>query len=275
MDATEKPDGGELINRGSAARRRPGRSDGGKIQPGGLQGTATLVIQTRQAQRLLKGRPGRRRQAGIPGLYPFSARMGAIWMAARRDDPYADWYLAQVSERIEQTRIELDRLRQPLEARLQNVTGIEVDIARSTSPLRVPLHFGTPYGYKGAYLISDFDQLVCAVLTTRHVGLLAEENGRPLIARGSRLIRRVFTIPLNWKPLAGIRDDVPQDSPGTQSAPIPMSDLPASVPARTEPAEATRTQSGRLTNPEDRGTSTDCDSNSFGAGQHPLTKPVL
>ncbi len=106
-------------------------------------------------------------------------------MAARRNDPDAERYLIQVSERIEQTRIELGRLRQPLDEGLQNVTGIEVNVARSTSPLRVPLHFGTPYGYKGAYLISDFDQLVCAVLTTRHVGLLAEENGRPLIARGS------------------------------------------------------------------------------------------
>ncbi len=275
MSATNKPEGRELKNRESAVRRRPGGSDGDKVQPGGLQGTATLVIQTRQAQRLLKGRPARSRQPGIPGLYPFSARMRAIWMAARRNDPDADGYLIQVSERIEQTRIELDRLRQPLEARLQNVTGIEVDIARSTSPLRVPLHFGTPYGYKGAYLISDFDQLVCAVLTTRHIGLLAKDDGRPLIARGARLIRSVFTIPFNWKPLAVIRDDVPQDSPGTQSAPMPMSDLPAPVPARTEPAEATRTQSRRLTNPDDRGTGMDGDSNSFGSGQHPPTKPVL
>jgi integrating conjugative element protein (TIGR03761 family) len=275
MNPIPKPQSGELKNHGSADRHQPERRNDATVQPGELRGTATLVIQTRQAQRLLKGRPARSRQAGIPGLYPFSARMRAIWMAARRNDPDAERYLIQVSKRIEQTRIELDRLRQPLEAGLQNVTGIEVDIARSTSPLRVPLYFGTPYGYKGAYLISDFDQLVCAVLTTRHIGLLAKDDGRLLIARGSRLIRRVSAIPLNWKPLAVIQDDVPQDSPGTQSAPMPMSDPPAPVPARIEPAEATRTQSGRLSNPDDRGTDMDCDSNSFGAGQHPPTKPML
>ncbi len=138
-NAIEKPEGGELKNHGSAARHRPDRREGDAAQPGDLQGTTTLVIQTRQAQRLLKGRPGRRRQAGIPGLYPFSARMGAIWMAARRDDPYADWYLVQISKRIEETRIELGHLRQPLEERLHNVTGIEVrDHIGTHIPVRRP-----------------------------------------------------------------------------------------------------------------------------------------
>ncbi len=120
MNATQKPDGEGLKNRHSTARHRTDKGDEDTVQPGDLQGNVTLMIQTRQAQRLLKGRPKRGRQANIPGLYPFSARMRAIWMAARQDDPYAEWYLIQVGERTEQTRMTLSRLQQPLQERLQS-----------------------------------------------------------------------------------------------------------------------------------------------------------
>jgi integrating conjugative element protein (TIGR03761 family) len=236
MSVTEKPEGSELKNHKSAARRQPDRRSGARVQPGDLQGTATLVIQTRQAQRLLRGRPGRRRQAGIPGLYPFSARMRTIWMAARQNDPDANGYLVQISKRIEETRLELGHLRQPLEERLHNVTGIEVEIARSTSPVHVPLHFATPYGYMGAYVISDFDQLVCAILTVRHVGLLVPDTGDQQIQRGAKLIRRVLTIPFGWRSLAVTRDDVRRNRQRAREAGEKMGDLPEDILAGTRRA---------------------------------------
>lgn len=140
-------------------------------QPGELQGTATLLIQTRQAQRLFTGRASRQGKASIVGLRRFSGVMRAIWQAARRDDPYADWYLLRVLEGIEATSTDLDRLQWPLKVRLDSVQGIEIDLAQSTTPLRVPLRFATPYGYMGAYLITDYDRLVRLVLTAQHVAL--------------------------------------------------------------------------------------------------------
>jgi integrating conjugative element protein (TIGR03761 family) len=160
------------------------------------------VIQTRQAQRLFRGRAKRQDKARIIGLPHFSGMMRAIWVAASQDDPCADWYLVRVLEGIEQARLELSRLHQEIQERLQRVQGIEIQMAQFVAPVRVPLRFGTPYSYLGACLIADYDPWVCAILTAQHVGVLSRDTGETLRRRGARLIRRVFTTPLGWKPLA-------------------------------------------------------------------------
>jgi integrating conjugative element protein (TIGR03761 family) len=176
------------------------------------------VIQTRQAQRLLRGRAKRQDKARIIGLQHFSGMMRAIWVAASQDDPYADWYLVRVLEGIEQARLELSRLHQEIQERLQRVHSIEIQVAQSSAPLRMPLRFGTPYGYLGAGLIADYDPWVCAILTAQPVGVLSRDRGEALRRRGARLIRGVFTTPLGWKPLAIMWEEARTHNPRAQQA---------------------------------------------------------
>ena len=229
MTTTAKPTVTQTTGNAPDASSGAENLNGGTRQPGNLQGTATLVIQTRQAQRLLTGRPKSGEKARIVGLYHFSGKMRTIWMASCQDDPYADWYLVQVEDNIKETRLELTRLQQHVLASLQSIPGIEVKVARSTSPVRVPLRFGTPYGYMGAYLISEFDQLMSAILTAEHVGLLTRDSGQQLTARGSRLIKRSFAIPLSWKPLAVTREDVQQNTQLAQLAREQMGEIPEDI----------------------------------------------
>jgi integrating conjugative element protein (TIGR03761 family) len=220
----------------SAARDSAEERKRGTVSPGNLQGSATLVIQTRQAQRLVNGRAKRKDKAGIIGLNQFSRIMGAIWLAASRDDPYADWYLVQVLEGIEDARTEFARLHREIQQQLQSIQGVEIDPAHSPSPIRVPLRFATPYGYMGAYLIADYDELVRAILTTQHVGLLSREAGEALIWGSARRIRRIFTIPVGWKPLVVTREDVQQQNSHAQRASESMSNLPHDIVAGTRRA---------------------------------------
>ena len=166
--------------------------------PGRLQGTATLVIQTQQAQRLLDGRVGGRSKYRAISLQHFSRLMRQIWLTSRQNDPAALACLQRVDAALNDSQYALAELTQHTHKKLQTTNGIEIDVAQSAAPLRISLRFGTPYGFKGAYLIADYDRLVCTVLTAQHTSVIKRITAEQLIRRGARLVRRVFTIPTGF-----------------------------------------------------------------------------
>ncbi len=198
-------------------------------RPGTLRGDACLVIQTRQAQRLVYGRRQSREHPGIIGLVRFGMLMKRIWVSAMLDDPYADWFLLQIHEALETGRSEIQKMRTEMDELLRSTRGVEIAIAHSLKPARVPLQFANPYGYMGAYLVGDYDELVCAVLTARHVGLLGRDPAEQMLHRGGRLIRRAFLLPTQWKHCAVDRNDVRQDNQRAQAARTAMGELPQEV----------------------------------------------
>ena len=64
------------------------------IGPGTLRGQVWLTVQTRQAQRLIRGRSGNADKPAIIGLVGFADRLRVNRQAARNDNPYADWWPA-------------------------------------------------------------------------------------------------------------------------------------------------------------------------------------
>jgi len=196
---------------------------------GTLRGDACLVIQTRQAHRLVYGRRQSREHPGIIGLVRFGMLMKRIWVSAILDDPYADWFLLQVHEALETGRSEIQKMRTEMDELLRSTRGVEIAIAHSLKPARVPLQFANPYGYMGAYLVGDYDELVCAVLAVRHVGLLGRDPAEQILHRGGRLIRRAFLLPTQWKHCAVDRNDVRQDNQRAQAARTAMGELPQEV----------------------------------------------
>ncbi|MFA7667926.1 MAG: TIGR03761 family integrating conjugative element protein [Burkholderiaceae bacterium] len=198
-------------------------------RPGTLRGDACLVIQTRQAQRLVYGRKLVGQQPGIIGLVRFGMLMKRIWVSAMLDDPYADWYLLQIDETLETGRVEIRQSRNQIDELLGSARGVEITVAHSLKPARVPLQFANPYGYMGAYLVGDYDELVCAVLTARHVGLLSRDHAEQMLQRGGRLIRRTFLLPTQWKHCAVDRTDLEQNNQRAQAARAAMGELPQDV----------------------------------------------
>lgn len=198
-------------------------------RPGTLRGDACLVIQTRQAQRLVYGRKQSGEQPGIIGLVRFGMLMKRIWVSAMLDDPYADWFLLQVDDTLEAGRVEIQQSNTRIDELLCSTRGVEIAVAHSLKPARVPLQFANPYGYMGAYLVGDYDELVCAVLTARHVGLLGRDSAEQMLHRGGRLIRRAFLLPTQWKHCAVDRTDLQQNNQRAQAARTAMGELPQEI----------------------------------------------
>lgn len=202
-------------------------------RPGRILGSAKLQIQTRQAQRLVYGRRRTAEKNQIIGMLQFGFFVQKIWSAAAQDDPYADWYLLKIHDALERGRDELAELKKEAEDRLAATSNLKIDIAHSVEPILIPIQFPNPYGYMGAYLIADYDDLTIALLTVRHFGLADRNTVEKQLAKGASIVRRTFMSSAGWKNTGVTRTDFyVKSTAGLQRAKLGvtmMGELPGKV----------------------------------------------
>ncbi|MCB1760550.1 MAG: TIGR03761 family integrating conjugative element protein [Gammaproteobacteria bacterium] len=188
-----------------------------------------MTVQTRQAQRLIRGRNAGEDKPAIVGLVGFADRLRRIWQAARNDDPYADWWLVKIHESIEQARELVRRSQSEIDERLAQSPAIEVRVAASLRPYRIPLQFANPYAYRGAHLIGEYDTLVRTLLSGCHVGLLDRASMERVVQLGGRRIRGVFVLPQSYRFLGIDRASVLRQDEKAQRGQALMGALPPAV----------------------------------------------
>lgn len=198
-------------------------------KPGVLHGQIWLSMQTSHAQRLFHGRAASTTKPAIVGLVGFANRLRVIWQGARDDDPYADWWLIKIHEGIETAGDEVRSRKQQLAESLEQMNALDVDIAASKRPYRVPLNFANPYAYRGAKCLADFDSLVCMALTLRHIGLLGNQSSEDIINASARKLRALFTIPQSYRLLKINREQVRTSTGRSHEARKLMGEIPADV----------------------------------------------
>ncbi len=197
--------------------------------PGALRSETYLILQTRQAQRLIQGRRAEDGTPGIVGLTRFATLLRPIWNGARSDDAYADWWLVRIHDALEESERELRALMQHVDALLKQLPGISVSVAQSVDPVRIPLAFSNPYAFRGSHLLSQFDELVRGILTARHVALLDRDSSERLLAEGGRHVRRAYTSALGYRFLGINRDDLRMMTARAKQAEDAMGQLPPDV----------------------------------------------
>ncbi len=207
---------------------------GAPARPGVLRGAAILTLQTRQAERLVKGRNGTAGKPAIIGLLGFASRLRAIWHGARTDDPYADWWLIRIDRALEAARAALASATAEVNAALARLDAIAVTPGTSVRPVRVPLRFSTPYAYRGAQLLAALDGVVCALLTARHVGLATRADTERAIRCAGRWARGAFASPVGYRLTGLTRADVARNTARAEQARSTMGEVPAAVLRGTE-----------------------------------------
>ncbi len=211
--------------------------------PGALRAEISLTIQTRHAQRLITGRPKGDDRPAIMGLTHFASRLRQISDCARADDPYADWRLIKIQEELERSDTELKKILAELEIRLTDVDSVEIQVAQSLEPIKIPLQFRSPYAFRGAYLAATFDEVVRATLTIRHVGLMRVSETERLLDKAARLVRRAYSSPSGYKYFGITRKDVSEGNAKAQEAEKMMGPVPEEILTRKRVADYVPDQS--------------------------------
>lgn len=198
-------------------------------RPGALRGVVTLTLETGQAQRLVKGRPGSADRPAIIGLIGFATLMRTIWHGARADDPYADWWLLRVHNALETADQQLQGALAAMQCALAATEAIQVTPGASVKPVRTPLRFSNPYAFRAARLLAVYDRLVRASLTARHIGLLTRNDTERRLAQYGREVRRALFSPVGYRQTGITRADVRQRTARVAQAAARMGEVPEDV----------------------------------------------
>ncbi|CAB3669337.1 PFL_4669 family integrating conjugative element protein [Paraburkholderia rhynchosiae] len=147
----------------------------------GSDGADRMRLHTRDAMRLFLGRavaPGESGHA-MAGGRRVAASLRALWSLSGNDNPYADWKLIEIADRISGIRraneLEQQHARQLLDAAREK--GLEYSVLQSREPAQVSLGFGSPYGYMIVMLLVELDWLVRFVRSAVLRDLMSSTEG--------------------------------------------------------------------------------------------------
>lgn len=163
----------------------------------------TMALHTREAYRLFVGRSldvANQREPIIGGRR-VAAALRAIWYLSGNDNPYADWVLVDIGERISEIGGSLERETQRGEDRLRALKqrGLNFSMLQSRVPQQVELGFRSPYGYTVADLVVRFDYCNRVIKTLVRKDLLPDQQGRSLIFSYTRRLRGMFEEPVRFE----------------------------------------------------------------------------
>ena len=186
-------------------------------------------MQTHHAQRLIRGRPAAADKPVIVGLFGFADRLRGIWLGARQDDPYADWWLLKIQDALAAAEQLIQAEQAALAERLEALPALEVRVATSWKPYRTPLRFANPYAFRGAKLLADYDELARGLLTARHVGLMEAGDAERLLGRCAGKVRGLFCLPQGYRFLGIDRETLAQGTAKAEQARQTMGEVPEDV----------------------------------------------
>lgn len=138
-------------------------------QPGAFRVKATTIIHSKEAMNLFFGRKTKD-SVFIVGVNEFAKHTKSIFSAAKKDDPYADYFLLKIEESFNEAYKQLDLISNTLNI-IKNNTNITLSYS-STDPVELDTKFSTVYGNLAMDLLLKADELFLLVHALRHIGKL-------------------------------------------------------------------------------------------------------
>jgi len=190
-------------------------TDDYKLQLGSLRSDVTITLHTYHAFRIWNGVRRSAEQEedvrfrGIPGMQNYFAITNLIKLASGRDDPFADWWMIRLEERIEAARQRMDKFSVELDAVMERVPAqISISDNLNQKPVSLPLYVGSHLGFHGVYLLTAYDQLVRKVLLANHTGLLGRLDTESYFDLGAHELRSLIELAVRFRNTGASRDDM-------------------------------------------------------------------
>ncbi len=171
-----------------------------KMSPGAMQMSAVVKLHSRLAINLFRGRKGdpANNVRPIIGLARFARQSALVWTAAGSDDPYADQTLIAVEIAYEAAQKTVEYKINAMQSLLDGLEDFDITVQASETPVSIDLKFFSPWGFRGATLLKQFDKLVRLALTARHIGVFTDDDWSRVIHEASQSIRHMFAQVDSW-----------------------------------------------------------------------------
>lgn len=180
------------------------------MSPGAMQMSAVVKFHSTQSINLFRGRKGDPAKGVRPiiGLARFARQVSLVWSAASIDDPYADQVLLDIENAYETAKAALESREKNMRDLLDGMEDFEVTLQASVDPVEITLQFYSPWGFRGAMLLKQFDKLVRMALTARHIGIFTESDWLSIVRDSARALRHMFNEVDGWVSTGVKREDI-------------------------------------------------------------------
>ncbi len=190
-----------------------------RLQIGSLRSDVALTLHTYHAARIWTGRQKSDAKHSILGLSGFCAYVNRMHRGAAQDDPYSDWWLVQIEEKVESCQAALKAIDQRLDDVMAKLPAtLDISENLSVTPVKVPLFISNPLGFKAVYLLTNYDELARRILLAQHVGLVGRRDMEVWLDEGASVLRSLFGLAQSYQFSGATRDDFAANNARAEAA---------------------------------------------------------
>lgn len=201
-----------------------------QLNLGSLRSAMSLTLHTHHASRIWHGRAPAEGRPGIVGLNGYIAVMNKMKRGAEQDDPYSDWWMLRIEEKLSQTDIALRQLREQVDRALTGVpAALSLGENLNVQPIRLPLFVNAQLGFMAVYLLADYDELARKLILAHHTALIDRSTLERWLNEGAHALRSLFSLAQQYRYSGCTRDDFAAKNAAARAAVEKYGELPQDV----------------------------------------------
>ncbi len=197
---------------------------------GSLRAAMQLTLHTHHAARIWRGRAPSDGRPAIIGLSGFVSIVNKMKRGAEQDDPYSDWWMLQVEERIAHAKERLQVLQEQIDQILKLVPrALSVGENLNVQPVTLPLFIGSELGFLAVYLLTSYDDLARRLILAQHIALADRRTTARMLDEGAHELRSTFSLAQRYRYSGTQRDDFAANNAAARAAREKYGELPQDV----------------------------------------------
>jgi integrating conjugative element protein (TIGR03761 family) len=201
-----------------------------QLNLGALRSAMSLTLHTHHASRIWHGRAPSEGRAGIIGLNGFIAAMNKMKRGAEQDDPYSDWWMLRIEDKLANTKTSLQALREQVDQALTHVpSALSLGENVNVQPVKLPLFINAQLGFMAVYLLADFDDLARRLILAHHTALIDRSTLERWLNDGAHALRSLFSLAQQYRYSGTTRDDFAAKNAAARAALEKFGELPQDV----------------------------------------------
>jgi len=197
---------------------------------GSLRSAMSLTLHTHHASRIWHGRPSAEGRPGIIGLAGYIGVMNKMKRGAELDDPYSDWWMLRIEDKLTHTKTTLQTLREQIDYVLANVPpALSLGENLNVQPVKLPLFVNAQLGFMAVYLLAEYDDLARKLILAHHTALIDRHTQERWLEEGAHALRSLFSLAQHYRYSGAKRDDFAAKNAVARAALEKFGELPQDV----------------------------------------------
>lgn len=201
-----------------------------QLNLGALRSAMSLTLHTHHASRIWHGRAPTEGKPAIVGLNGFVSIMNKLKRGAEQDDPYSDWWMLRIEDKLEQTKNTLQTLGEQVDQALTNVpSALSLGDNLNVQPVKLPLFVNAQLGFAAVYLLADYDEIARKLILAHHTALIDRSTLERWLNEGAHALRSLFSLAQQYRYSGTQRDDFAAKNAAARAAIEKFGELPQDV----------------------------------------------